>query len=92
MANEVVLSRLRELVDEALMQAGQEPLDPDFDVDVFLPDVLDSVVLMGLLSLIEAEWRLKIDEASIDVDAFSDLRSIAGLVETELARSAPQDG
>lgn len=80
MADEAIIRRLRELVDEALTRAGQEPLDPSVGTDVFLPDMLDSIVLAGLISLIETEWNFEIDEESIDVDSFADLHSLAALV------------
>ena len=84
MAEQTTVERLRVLVDEALEQAGQDPLDPDIGIDVFLPDVLDSIVLVALISLIEDEWQIEIDETEIDVDNFSDLRSIAQIVDASV--------
>lgn len=87
-----IVEKLRSLVDEALEQAGQEPLDPAVGDGVFLPDVLDSVVLVALIASIEEEWGIEIDESAIDVDNFSDLRSIARVVEVSRPSKFTDDG
>lgn len=87
MTEATTVERLRVLLDQSLSHAGQEPLGDDVDEHTFLPDVLDSIVLVGLVSMIEVEWDIEIDESEIELEVFADLASIATFVESETNKS-----
>ena len=79
------VDRLRALVIQALTTTDSEVVDEAIDEDTFLLDVMDSVGLTALLSLIEEEWNLELDDDDIDPESFETLTALAGFVRQKLA-------
>ncbi len=79
-----IIGVLRKLLDEALLATDQEPLGAELETDVFLPDVVDSLVIGTMIVLIEERWDLDVDEEDIDPEVFNSLSSVADFVAQHL--------
>jgi acyl carrier protein len=76
MTEEEIEKRLRVLIDEALLITDNEPLEKDLD-DFLLPEVLDSVGMAALITLVEEEWSFEIEDEEIDADTLETMEGLA---------------
>ena len=79
-----VEARIRELIDEALSITDHEPLEDDLGDDFLLPEVLDSVGMAALITLIEEEWSIEIEDEEIDIETLETVDGIARLVTEKM--------
>lgn len=72
-----IVQRLRNLLHEKL---GVDVPDPG--TDLFAEGLIDSLVFVDLVMLLESEFGLQVDLASVDFERFRTLDRIAGLLES----------
>lgn len=75
--------RLRALARQAA-QITSEASSVEIGDDDFLPDILDSLALAALLTMIEEEWSVHIDDAELDPAHFTDVESIAAFISKKI--------
>jgi acyl carrier protein len=79
--------RLAELIDEALRSTDRDPLGADAIPSLFLPDVLDSLSITALVSYIEDEWDIVIEDEELSPEIFESLDALDAFVATKLVAS-----
>lgn len=77
--------RLAELIDGALQATDREAVGPVAIQTLFLPDVLDSLSITALVSYIEDEWDIVIEDEELVPEIFENLESLDTFVGGKLA-------
>jgi acyl carrier protein len=60
----------------------------DADTDLIAGGLMDSLMLVDLLTLLEEEFEITIDLSDLDIDNFRTAENIARFVESRTSRSA----
>ena len=74
--------KIKELIEKNLTWSGSWS-DVDEDYPLLAKGVIDSLGMMKLVSLIEEEYDLEIDDDDIVPDNWRTIRDIAALVESK---------
>ncbi|HYI44833.1 MAG TPA: hypothetical protein VE174_05135 [Actinomycetota bacterium] len=80
-------TRLAELINESLQATDRDPLGADVIPNLFLPDVLDSLSITALVSHIEDEWDIVVEDEELSPEIFESLDALDAFVATKLDAS-----
>ena len=79
------VDRLAELIDEALRATDRDPVGRAALDALFLPDVLDSLSITALVSFIEDEWGLVVEDEELVPEIFESLSTLEDFVGQKLS-------
>jgi acyl carrier protein len=86
LAGDDVTTRLYELTKQAAELTDAPAIEGPLDPDLFLPDVLDSIALTTLLTLIEDEWDVAFDDEELEPEMFESLATLSRAVAEKIRR------
>jgi acyl carrier protein len=81
---ESVAERLAELIDDSLRATDREPIGASAIQEAFLPDFLDSLSITALISSIEDEWKMVIEDEELVPEIFENVGSLDAFVTRKL--------